>query len=490
MIQNSRLACVIFVLCSFWFIAKPLSAECDKSKHQKPNVVVILTDDQGWADIGYNNPNVYTPNLDELARDGAIFKNHYVMPQCTPTRIAFFTGRYPSRFGAPGLQATNEQVFPKSTFNLAKLFKNAGYETGIIGKWHMGSDAKFGPNCYGFDYSYGSLTGAVGNYNHRYRKGKYETSWHRNLEFFPDHENGTHSTDLIANDAIRFIKRHRDQPFFLYVPFTAPHTPLDERGKFVDTPTQMDPENLDRWLNESDIRWFNDPMGKIQQEQDPEKRLFLAALNHLDDAIGKIVDAIDESGQRERTLILFSSDNGPQINWPGNAYPDDLKLTNFNQPDDLRGSKCDVWEGGIHVPGFANWAGKIQSGRQIEQPVHIVDWMPTLATLAEQNVAVGYELDGVDLSPFLFDHRESPLERDFYWVWRNNPNRWCVRSGDWKIVHYGVGTPKVSQWQLYNLNNDPEEKNNLADVEQARVRQLHERFKRYRSKDLIKPPTK
>ena len=457
---------------------------------QPPNVVVVITDDQGWADIGYNNSAVYTPNMDRLAREGVILKQHYVMPQCTPTRIAFFTGRYPSRFGTVGLQATNQQVFPKDTFNVARLMKAAGYETALIGKWHMGSSLEFGPNHYGFDYSYGSFTGAVGNYDHRYRKGKYEVNWHRNHKFFADHENGTHTTDLVAEDAIRFIKKKRDKPFFLYLPFHAPHTPLDERGEFVDVPTQREPENPSRWLNESKIKWFQDPDSKIQQEPDPGKRLYLAVLHHLDDAIGKVVDALDESGQRKNTLLLFSSDNGPQVSWGGNAYPDDLKLKNFNQPDKLRGQKCDVWEGGIHVPGFANWPGKIEPGREINQPVHIVDWLPTLAKITNQSVPKEIELDGRDLSLLLLDREnEDPNEypaRDFYWIWSNKLNRWAVRSGDWKIVKYGKGDPQLEDWKIFNVVDDPEEKIDLSTSEPNRVQQLHDLFLRHRSKDNFK----
>ncbi len=140
----------------------------------------------------------------------------------------------------------------------------------------------------------------------------------------------------------------------MYLAFHAVHTSLDERGEFVDQPTKLDPNNPNRWVNEDKIKWFNDPAGKIQAESDPEKRLLLAAAYHLDHAIGEVVKALETSGQRGNTLILFSSDNGPQGSWGGNAYPDDLKLTDFNQPLPMRGKKCDVWEGGIHVPAFAN----------------------------------------------------------------------------------------------------------------------------------------
>ncbi|MEM9080604.1 MAG: sulfatase-like hydrolase/transferase [Verrucomicrobiota bacterium] len=453
----------------------------------RPNVIVMLTDDQGWADIGYNNPKVYTPNLDKLAAEGATFTQHYVMPQCTPTRIAFFTGRYPGRFGPAGLKATNGPVFPHGTFNVARLFKNAGYHTALIGKWHMGCSPEHGPNHHGFDYSYGALAGAVGNYDHRYRPNNpFEVSWHRNLEIIPGYENGTHTTDLVAQDAIRFLKKSHPEPFFLFLPFFAPHTPLDERGEFTDTPTQLDPDNPQRWLNEDHIPWFHDPDGKIQQEPDPEKRLFLAVLHHLDHSIGQIIAALDESGHRDNTLILFSSDNGPQVNWPGNAYPDDLKLTDANQPDTLRGSKTDTWEGGIHVPGFANWPAKISPGLKLDNPLHIIDWLPTLAALTRQSTPARHHLDGLNLLPLLLQETTTLPPRSLYWLWNTKPSKWALRHGDWKIVKSGKGEPKLRDWQLFNLKNDPSETTNLAKTHPHKVQALHQQFLIHRHKDRPK----
>lgn len=449
---------------------------------EKPNLVVIVSDDQGWGDIGLNNPeHVYTPQLDKLAAEGARFENHYVMPQCTPTRVALFTGRYPGRFGRAPLQATNEPCFPIGTPTLATTMKSAGYQTYLCGKWHMGANPEDGPNRHGFDYSYGSIAGAVGMYDHRYRKGPFYETWHRNQEIIPGYENGKHATDLVAEDAIRIIHEKHDKPFFIYLAFHAPHTPLDERGRFIDRPTQPDPANPQRWLNEDEIEWFNDPKGIIQKETDPEKRLLLAAVNHLDHAIGDVVKALDESGQRKNTLILFSSDNGPQDSWPGNAYPDDRKLTNFNQPIPMRGKKTDVWEGGIHVPAIANWPGRIEP-KIVSQRDHIIDWFPTLARLAGAETPA--TLDGVDLSPLLFGAETLP-KRDLYWIWNVKTSRWALLYGDWKIVRYSTEEPKQpSDWQLFNLQEDPKETTNVAESHPEVVAKLHALFLKQRSKDL------
>ena len=446
----------------------------------RPNILVILTDDQGWADIGYNNPAVYTPNMDKLARGGAIFTNHYVMSQCTPTRAALMTGRYPSRFGPHATAASTAPAFPKGTTTMASMLQGEGYETCLSGKWHLGSSPEHGPNYFGFDQSYGCLSGAVGNYNHGYRKGPLFHTWHRNHQLIEGSENGVHTTQLITDDAIRFISKKRDNPFFLYLAYTAVHTPLDERGEFIDQPTRLDPKNPNRWQNEDEIAWFNDPLGKIQNEKDPEKRLFLAALNHLDHAIGKVTKALKDEGLLKNTLILFSSDNGPQVNWPGNAYPNDLRLTNFNQPLPMRGKKQDVYEGGIKVPGFAHWPGKIKPGK-VKIPIHIVDWLPTLAHLVGHEPKIKMSWDGIDQSPAIFEN-SSTADREMYWVQKNKCQ--ALRYGDWKIVSYSKKAPqKSSDWELYNLTKDPKEKTNIASKYPKIMADLHRRLIKHLSMD-------
>lgn len=457
-------------------------ANLSKANDSRPNVVLIVADDLGWADIGYNNKNVYSPHLDRLASEGITFTQHYVMPQCTPTRVALLTGRYPGRFGGAALKASNDPAFPLGTPTVAAILQQSGYRTYLTGKWHLGSAPKYGPNHFGFDSSYGSLAGAVGMYDHRYREGEFEHTWHRNHELIEGAENGVHATDLVTQEAVRAIETEDTRPFFLFVPFHSVHTPLDERGKFVDRPTQLAPQNPKRWMDEDRIKWFNDPEGLIQKESDPEKRLLLAAVYHLDHAVGEIIAALDRTGQRKETLILFSSDNGPQGSWKGDAYPDDLKLTDFNQPLPFRGLKLDVWEGGIHVPAIANWPGKLQA-RKEATATHIIDWFPTLASLANVKDELPMNLDGTDLTDLLF--KSEPLaDRDLYWTWNPQINRWALRYGQWKIVHYGKEEPKsAADWKLYNLSSDPKESRNVAAEHSEKVQSLHERFLRHRSLD-------
>ncbi|MCR9248529.1 MAG: sulfatase-like hydrolase/transferase [bacterium] len=446
----------------------------------RPNVVVIVSDDQGWCDIGCHNPAVWSPRLDELAASGVRFAQAYAMPQCTPTRVALMTGRYPSRFGGAAMQASNAPAFPRGTPTLAATCRSAGYFTALSGKWHLGSAPEHGPNHFGFDSSYGSLTGAVGMYDHHYRKGRFARTWHRDHEFLEDDENGVHATDLVTNEAVRVIENAGDRPFFLYVPFHSVHTPLDERGPFPERPTQRDPIDPSRWLDEDLIEWFHDPEGRIQAEPDPEKRLFLAAVHHLDHAVGRIVDALEQAGLRERTMIVFTSDNGPQVNWGGNAYPDDLRLTDFNQPAPLRGQKLDVYEGGIRVPAFVSWPGTI-APRVEQTPVHVVDWLPTISRLLGQAVSVPH--DGCDLTGLLL-RREALPERSLYWTWSQRTNRWALRRGRWKIVKYGRGAPKNPKaWALFDLERDPNERRDLRAEHPDIVTALHEAFVAERTRD-------
>ena len=449
---------------------------------ERPNVIVIISDDQGWADIGYNNSKVYSPNLDMLANSGAKLTSHYVMPQCTPTRVALMTGRYPGRFGKNALQASNLPSFPLGTMTLAKMFQNAGYETFMSGKWHLGSTPEYGPNHFGFDESHGSLTGACGMYNHKYHLKNdtpYDPTWHRNHQIIPGFENGIHVTDLTSREAVRFINKKREKPFFLYLPFHAPHTPLDERGQFTDTPTQPDPKNPKRWLNEDKIKWFNDPKGLIQEETERDKRLMLATVHHLDSAVGDVIKALEKTDQRKNTIILFSSDNGPWINNKGGGYPDNYPLKNYNQPSGFRGKKLDVYEGGVHVAGFINWPAKIKP-IEIKDNVHIVDWFPTLASIIGVDPKV--EFDGYDLSK-LIQQKESLPDREIYWIWNSKINRWALRYKEWKIVKYGKSEPSIKDWALYKISEDKGETKNLAQTHPDVVKKLHEKFLLQRAKD-------
>ena len=201
----------------------------DPAVKTKPNILIIVADDMGWADVGYHGSRIKTPNIDRLARTGVDLDRHYVQPMCTPTRVALLTGRYPSRFGNQAIIPCNTQTLPMGTVTLAAALKAAGYDTGISGKWHLGSKPQWGPRQFGFVRSYGSLAGGVGPYNHLYKKGPYSRTWHRNDKLID--EQG-HVTDLIGGEVLEWIQAKR-RPWFYYVPFTAVHVPVKAPEKYV-----------------------------------------------------------------------------------------------------------------------------------------------------------------------------------------------------------------------------------------------------------------
>lgn len=413
----------------------------EEPERPRPNVLLIVSDDQGWNDIGYHDPQLRTPNLDRLAREGVELERHYVQPQCTPTRVALLTGRYPSRFAEHCTQASNEQAFPVGTQTLARVLRDAGYATGMSGKWHLGSRPEWGPNHHGFEESHGSLAGAVGMYDHRYRLGSpFADTWHRDLE--PLMQEG-HVTDLCADEAIAFVERHAHESWFLYLPLHAVHTPLVESAP----------------------RW-----GEANAHiDDADRRLFASALTHMDDAVGRVVASLERTGQLSDTLIVFTSDNGAQVDHAGGAYPPpDPALRNFSSNAPLRGRKTEVFEGGIRVPAFVYWKGRLQP-RRCTQAVHAVDWLPTLAGLL--GVRAEGPLDGRDVWPQISgDARE--LDRTIYTTWGRGA-REAIQHGPFKTLRNG----RNQAWRTFHLGDDPFEQSDGEAFDPARLMaaRAHER---------------
>ena len=417
-----------------------------------PNVLFIVSDDQGWNDVGYHNGQLRTPNIDELVKSGIELDCHYVQPQCTPTRVALMTGRYPSRFGLHCCQASNVMAFPVGTLTMANMLKTAGYDTGMSGKWHLGSKLEWGPKHHGFDHSHGSLTGAVGMYDHRYRLDTpFAITWHRNHEFI---EEEGHATDLTTKEAVTWIESpaRSGKPWFFYVPFHAVHTPLVE----------------------GDQRWH-----KMNAHiQDEDRQLFAAALSHMDDAVGQMIAALDRTAQRDNTLVIFTSDNGAQVNHGGNAYPPpDPKLKNFSSNRPLRGKKTETYEGGYRVPAFVNWPGTL-GPRKVTASMHVVDWMPTLANLVNFKAEAETQWDGQDIWAILSGKAQASAVRTIYTVWGAGRKRESLRYGDWKIVRN-----EGKQWELYNLAEDPYEESDLKNENPEQFQSLFDIYDSERAKD-------
>ena len=417
--------------------------------NERPNILYILADDLGWGDVSYHGSAVRTPNIDRLAASGIELDQHYVCPMCTPTRVSLLTGRHPGRFGRHATVPSNSPVLPDGYETLATSLRNCGYDTALFGKWHLGSEPRFGPNQYGFNTSYGSLAGGVDPYSHRYKVGPHSVTWHRDGELV---EERGHVTDLIVREAATWIEE-RTAPWFCYVPFTAVHTPVRAPQAWIDI-------YCDRAYDEDSAR-------------DRSFKVYGAYASHMDHAIGQLVEVLERTCQRDDTIVVFASDNGAIPGDPlhdTDKYPgrhEEMPRLGSNLP--LRGQKAQMYEGGIRTPALINWPGTLQP-RKLKHPVQVVDWMPTFAALVGYTPAVDPRWDGVDIGPLLKGQVEQVDRRAMFWNFRGNS--FGVRQGDWKLITGEEMDP--GQAELFNLGADPYETRNLAAREPERVHQLLE----------------
>lgn len=433
-LRNAPLGASI-VLCILSFLSAT-----GANASERPNVLFILADDLGWGDIGYNGSPAETPSIDRLAREGVNLKQHYVQPMCTPTRVAFLTGLYPSRIGDPALKPSNLRVLPPDLKTIASHFDEMGYDTGLAGKWHLGSKPEWGPGKYGFRRTYGSLAGGIDPYTHRYKKGPYSKSWHRNGSLV---EEDGHATDLIGEEVVSWIREQKN-PWFYYVPFTAVHTPVKAPHDYVS-----------RYAH----RRF-DPDG----EKDRMYKAYLAYTTQMDHWLGEMLRALEETGQLDNTIVVFTSDNGATpasyedvLKYPGHQYPH----TRLGSNGPLRGWKKDLHEGGIRVPTFVYWKGRLGQ-RNVHSPVHIVDWLPTLVKVGSgsERLSLG-SIDGRDIWPLISG--EGGVEKDRSLYFKFIDGAWAVRKGRWKLGYKMNFNNQVVELELFDIIRDPYETANLVD---------------------------
>lgn len=392
----------------------------------RPNIIVIVADDQGYNDLGVQGcKDIPTPNIDGLAKGGVRFTSGYVSgPYCSPTRAGLLTGRYQQRFGhefnpGPAQTAGPEMGLPLTETTLANRLKQAGYATGMVGKWHLGYQDKFHPMKRGFDEFYGFLGGS-----HSYVNAKADMANPilRGTEAINEKE---YLTDAFGREAVAYIDRHKEHPFFLYLTFNAVHTPMDATQKYLD---------------------------RFASIQDEKRRTYAAMTSAMDDAIGRVVTKLRDSKLEENTLMFYVSDNGgPPVN------------ASNNQP--LRGFKAQTLEGGVRVPFFVKWPARIPAGKIYDKPVIQLDISATALAAAGIEVPADAHLDGVNLLPHLMGQKDGSPHEKLYW--RFGPQI-AIRQGDWKLVRHS-GSQEL---ELYNLADDIGEKNNLAQSQPEKFKEL------------------
>ena len=418
------------------------------SKAERPNFVVIYTDDHGYADLGcYGSTDVKTPHLDALAESGVRFTNWYSnSPVCSPSRASLLTGCYPQRVGVSHILGGGRSAPGLCTrhVTLAKALKSLGYTTGIFGKWHLGVAPEFRPNAHGFDEFFGFLAGCVDYYSHLFY---YELAhgvnpvhdlWHNNKEVW---HNGEYLTELLTKKAVEFIHRSQE-PFFLYVPYNAPHYPMHAPKKYLD-------------------RFPDLP---------PDRRIMAAMISAVDDGVGEIITALKQKGVYENTVIFFSSDNGPSCenrNWlDGTMDP-----YYGGSAGIFRGHKGCVFEGGIRVPAILSWPRRIPSGYVCHKVGVMMDIFPTFLELA--GAPMEYEVDGSSIMPMIL--HDAPTPHD-YLFWEYD-GQLAVRHGRWKLVlnsRLSFDPSFIEECHLADLEVDPAERVNLRDSYPEVVAELSE----------------
>jgi len=409
---------------------------------ERPNIVFLLADDLGYGDVAcYGCPDIRTPSVDRLAGQGVRFTQFYAnAPECTPTRCAFITGRWPQRVGglecaigvgnvgryddAERLAGQHDLGLPPSDTELPVLLKKAGYATGILGKWHLGYEPKFLPRKHGFDYFFGPLGGFIDYFKHDELDG--HVTLYRNEE--PADVEG-YSTDLIADEAIAFMKSHKAGPFFLYVPFNAPHEPIQD----PDTAAMA-----------------------------PSRATYVKMVERLDGAIGKIVKAVDDEGLAGNTLVVFSSDNGGTAKF-GRNLP-------FSR------GKGTTYEGGIREPCIVRWPGVFKAGVTTEQVGITMDLTASFVRLAGAEAPTGAaKFDGIDVLK-LVQEGAAPVPRALFWRLRRGENTRCgARDGSWKLVVERKGVTvdgKMVEEHLFDLDHDLAEKHDLMSAKPAEAARM------------------
>lgn len=442
-----RFVWLLLVLAGMASPAACFSAETGR----RPNIVVILADDLGYADLGVHGcQDIPTPHIDRIATRGVRFTDAYSNGSfCTPTRAALLSGRYQQRCGQEDLSNVTGPL-PKAIRTLPQRLREAGYATGMVGKWHLGHEPGHAPVDRGFDDFFGFLGGGHVYLPRPGTKGEYVAPILRNRE--PLNET-RYLTDAFGEEAAAFVERQRGatKPFFLYLAFNAVHTPMQATEKYKD---------------------------RFPQIRDTTRQTYAAMLSAMDDAIGLVTQKLEAIGQLDNTLVVFTSDNGG---------PTTRNAVNGSRNTPFRGSKCETFEGGIRVPLLMQWPARLAAGTTFRQPVITFDLTATALAIAQADaqadaLADAAETEGVDVVPFVTGTRSGALHDTLFWRCRTRSNNYGARRGDWKFVHSTEGSEqpgpnqKPARDMLFDLSRDPGEQHDLAAAEPQKLAELKQRY--------------
>ena len=436
-------------------LALGMGARWARASESKPNIILIISDDAGYSDFGFNGGRqIPTPHLDRLAREGVVCTQGYVTASvCCPSRMGLMTGRYQQRFGAecncpaiatPGFTKGDLGLEPGER-TMGDDLRHAGYKTMMIGKWHLGEPEQYHPLQRGFDEFYGFLGGSRSYWPIK-SPGVGAAMMH-NHQRLNEEEQITYTTDNLTDAALDFIERHKDRPFFVYLSYNAVHTPMHAKEEDIEQCADISPQR---------------------------RRIYAAMTRSMDQNVGRVTKALRDGGLEDNTLVVFINDNGGATN---NA--------SINRP--LRGHKGTYWEGGIRVPFTVKWPGRLPAGRKYHSPVSTLDLLPTFLAAARADHR-GKALDGVNLLPFLEGRKkELPHEYLFWRLWRAA----AVRAGRWKLIRVAADPLQEERelllpLMLFDLEKDPGETQNLAEKNPEKAKELLHALERW-EKGLAQP---
>jgi arylsulfatase A-like enzyme len=410
-----------------------------------PNIIIIMTDDQGYGDLGVTgNPNVSTPVIDQFANESIRFNNFHVSPVCAPTRSSLMTGRYSLRTGVRDTY-NGGCIMASNELTIAELLKQANYKTGIFGKWHLGDNYPSRPSDQGFDESLIHLSGGMGQVGDitTYFKGDKSyfdpILWHNNKK---EAYKG-YCSDVFTEQAIGFIENNPENPFFCYLAFNAPHTPLQVPDKYYQQYKDIDPSSG----FEGDTR----PSMKMTEKDKEDARKVYAMVTNIDDNIGKLLKKLDDLNIADNTVIIFMTDNGPQ---------------QTRYVGGMRGRKGEVYQGGVRVPFYIRYPSSFDSNKDIETMAAHIDVLPTLAQICNIELPKKRKIDGKSLLPLIMGNEVDWANRSLFFYWtRRYPELYynmALRKGNYKLVGMTNYNAPITDFELYNLEKDPHEQNNIV----------------------------